>query len=161
VAATLYVKFRELSEPNWVDAGSSAPRILQIGTGGSYIVLFKTTGAATYAAEFDADSAGAVSRTVSLTPARGDLIELRVHLSSAGALTLGGSKAAATEVVSSQSSAIGLPAAWGDALLRLGSLSASAGQGDVEIITAFMVRGERSMAACRKIASARLHRRAA
>jgi hypothetical protein len=161
-AATLYVKFRELSEPNFTAAGGVSPRIINLGNDGgtgTRLVLIKTAGAATYGCDYS-DGTSTRSTVLALTPVRGDLIELRLVLAADGATTLGGSKNGAAEVTDTEA-ALALPPAWGDDLLALGSLSASTGQGDVEIIKALVVPGEYTMAECRKLASARLWQRVA
>jgi hypothetical protein len=160
VAATLYAKFRELREIGWETAGGAHPRIVNVGGGsaGNRLYLRKVGGASTYSVDLENDGSSA-SATVSLSPARGDIIELRAPLYADGSVLLGGSKNAAAESVSAPSSAISLPSAWTSDLISLGSVSATAGQADVEIINAKIITGEKTLDECRDIARGRLHPR--
>jgi hypothetical protein len=165
---TVYVKLREGSATNWSLVGGASPRIIHLGRSDdtlARLLLYKPQGTADY--RFQVFNAAASSSTASraMTPTRGDIIELRGVLrritDTTVACVLGASKNGATESVSAAGTTIDLPAAWADDVLALGSLSASAGQGDVELITAFGATGEYTMAECRKLAGARLWQRVA
>jgi hypothetical protein len=146
-AATLYARFRELSEPNWSLAGGATPRVVNIGNAagtGSRLFLNKN-GTVQYGFGMRNGAVDMSQRLISLSPVRRDIIELRGVLFGDGSGLLGGSRNGEAEVVTAQSAAVGLPPEWADTLIALGSLGASLGQGDVELLDVKLQPDERSM----------------
>jgi hypothetical protein len=155
-AGTWYWKFRERSEPNWVAAGGASPRIQQLGADddtGFRLAAYKPIGAAVYRVAFGTSGGDEDTASVALSPARGDIIELRLSTDEDGVGTFEGVKnITGTPVTDSIAVPGGLLSAYSDELLALGSRNASAGQGDVEILEAFQLPGEKSMDECREMA---------
>lgn len=162
-ACTLYADFIEGETAPW----GADYRVLQVGSagGGDARLMLRrdTTGSGDlYIVEYVNAAGTSRSSSVDINPAWGNRIRLRGVLNSDGSVQVGAMKDTGSgfgaETVGSASSALALPASWGDARIYLSHVSL---MGSQVFISAKMARGAQTMAYMTDLARGRLHPRTA
>lgn len=128
-----YVRFIEQAEPNWVNVGGVAPRILNVGGAGTDALdIYKLAGGDSYAITH-AGASGTVTSTIDLNSSHGDEIELFPQVFSDGSVKLSGRKNGGSIVAGTQSAALAFARAWSAQTLQDGGIGANGG-GDIGLI---------------------------
>lgn len=144
-AMTIYVRFRELHTDT-----ASAYVFLALTNGTTVPRLYLALNSANYEC-FYGNGFSSVTATVVANPVVGDVVELRVTITSTGVVTIARTRNGGTESVGSATSALTLPQAWFSQHLSL-NMAGGAGVNMAEYLNAVVVRGVHDLDAMRRVA---------